>query len=160
MCEYSFFAPCLFDSIKSKHDFYRGTDCMIKVCADLRKHATEIINYEKKENLSREMGKLNHIIIKKTAISAKRRFMMLMTVTIAMKTVMIAMMIVIMKNLMPRSFMVMLQGLMMLIKITLIIMMITVIKVMTKKIYGRKFRGNAMRFDYVDDSYNGRYDSN
>lgn len=31
---------------------------------------------------------------------------------------------------------------------------------MTKKIYGRKFRGNAMRFDYVDDSYNGRYDSN
>ena len=52
MCEYSFFAPCLFDSIKSKHDFYRGTDCMIKVCADLRKHATEIINYEKKENLS------------------------------------------------------------------------------------------------------------
>lgn len=31
---------------------------------------------------------------------------------------------------------------------------------MIKKIYGRKFHGNAMRFDYVDDSYNGRYDSN
>ena len=112
VCEYSFFAPCLFNSIKSKHDFYRRTDCMIKVCADLRKHATEITNYEKNENLSLRDGEIKSYHNKKTATSAKRRFMMLMIVTIAIKTLMIAMMIVIMKNLMPRSFMVMLQGLM------------------------------------------------
>ena len=74
MCEYSFFAPCLFDSIKSKHDFYRGTDCMIKVCADLRKHATEITNYEKKENLSLRDGKIKSYNNKKNCHICKKTF--------------------------------------------------------------------------------------
>ena len=33
---------------KNKPDYYRGDDCMKKFCKDLRKHATKIINYEKK----------------------------------------------------------------------------------------------------------------
>ena len=34
---------------KRKHDFYGGIDTIKKLCADLRKHATELINCEKKE---------------------------------------------------------------------------------------------------------------
>ena len=40
-----------FDSNKNKYGFYRGEDPMKKFCVDLRKHATEIINCEKKEML-------------------------------------------------------------------------------------------------------------
>ena len=34
---------------ENKLDYYRGENCMKKVCKDLREHATKIINYEKKE---------------------------------------------------------------------------------------------------------------
>ena len=34
---------------KNKLDYYRGDDCMKKFCKGLRKHATKIINYEKKK---------------------------------------------------------------------------------------------------------------
>ena len=44
------------------------------------------------------MRKLNHIILRKSATSAKRNFIMLMIVLIAMMTVMIAMMIVMIKK--------------------------------------------------------------
>ena len=30
-------------------DYYRGNDCMKEFCRDLRKHATKIINCDKKE---------------------------------------------------------------------------------------------------------------
>ena len=46
---YSLFTWCLFDTTKIKLDYYRGEDCMKKFCEDLKKHATKIINYEKKE---------------------------------------------------------------------------------------------------------------
>ena len=48
---YSLNTHCPFDSGKSKHDFCRGADCIKKFCADLRKHATERINYQEKERL-------------------------------------------------------------------------------------------------------------
>ena len=48
-CGYSLFAHCLLDSSKKKLNFYRNADCMKKVCAALKEHATEIISYEKKE---------------------------------------------------------------------------------------------------------------
>ena len=38
-----------FKSIKSKHDVYRGIDCMKKVFESLRDHAMEIINFLKKK---------------------------------------------------------------------------------------------------------------
>ena len=47
---YSLFNHCSFDKSKNKLDYYRGKDCMKKFCKDLRRHATEIINYEKKKN--------------------------------------------------------------------------------------------------------------
>ena len=46
---YSLFTHCSFDKTKNKLDYYRGKDRMKKFCKDLRKHATKIINYEKKK---------------------------------------------------------------------------------------------------------------
>ena len=46
---YSLFTHCSFDTTNNKLDFYKGKDCMKNFFLDLREHATEIINYEKKE---------------------------------------------------------------------------------------------------------------
>ena len=46
---YSIFTHCSFDKSKNKLNYYRGDDCMKKFCKELRKHATKIINYEKKK---------------------------------------------------------------------------------------------------------------
>ena len=46
---YSLFTHCSFDKTKNKLDYDRSKDCMKKFCKDLRKHATKIINYEKKK---------------------------------------------------------------------------------------------------------------
>ena len=46
---YSLFTHCSFDTTKNKLDYYRGKSCMKNFCLDLRKHATKIINYERKE---------------------------------------------------------------------------------------------------------------
>ena len=46
---YSLFTNCSFDKTKKKLDYYRGKDCMKKFCKNLRKHATKLINYEKKK---------------------------------------------------------------------------------------------------------------
>ena len=45
---YSRFTSSSFDPTKNKLDCYKGEDCMERFCKDLREHATEIINYEKK----------------------------------------------------------------------------------------------------------------
>ena len=45
----SLFTQCSFDRTKNKLDYYRGKNCMKNFCLDLKKHATKIINYEKKE---------------------------------------------------------------------------------------------------------------
>ena len=52
---------------------YRGKNCMKNFCLDLREHATEIINYEKKEimPLTKEEKKM-HWRQKKCYISKKR----------------------------------------------------------------------------------------
>ena len=38
-----------FKSIESKHDVYRGRDCMIKFYESLREHALKIINFKSKK---------------------------------------------------------------------------------------------------------------
>ena len=48
MCGYSLLSHCSFDNSKSKNDFDRGNDCNKWYRADLKKHATEIIDCEKK----------------------------------------------------------------------------------------------------------------
>ena len=72
-CGYSLSTHCSFDSTKNKHDYYRGKDCMKNFCKDLRKHATKIIDCEKKdmipltdkENKSYHKQKVCHICKKK-----------------------------------------------------------------------------------------------
>ena len=49
---HSLFTHCSLDNSKDKLNYYRGEDCMKKFCKDLRKHATKIINYEKKKMIS------------------------------------------------------------------------------------------------------------
>ena len=43
------FTKCSFDVTENKLDYYRGRDCMKKLCKKLKGHALKIINYEKKE---------------------------------------------------------------------------------------------------------------
>ena len=45
---YSIFTHCSFDKSKNKLNYYRGEDCMKKLCKDLKEHAIKIINCEKK----------------------------------------------------------------------------------------------------------------
>ena len=47
-----------FDHIENKHTLYRGEDCMKKFCISLRKHATNLINFEKKKMLPLTKKKL------------------------------------------------------------------------------------------------------
>ena len=56
---YSIFTHCSLDESKNKLNYYRGYDCMNKFCKDLRKHATKIINYEKKKSDTVNNGRKN-----------------------------------------------------------------------------------------------------
>ena len=46
---YSLFIHCSFNTAENKLFYYRGKNCMKNFCIDLKEHATNIINYEKKE---------------------------------------------------------------------------------------------------------------
>ena len=46
---YSLFTHCSFYTTKNKLDYYRGKNCRKNIFLDLIEHATNIINYEKKE---------------------------------------------------------------------------------------------------------------
>ena len=41
---------CSFDEKENKFNYYRGKDCIEKLCKDLKESATEIINREKYRN--------------------------------------------------------------------------------------------------------------
>ena len=64
---------CSFDDTKNKCYFYRGKDCIEKLCKDLKEFGTEIINFKKKEMIpltnneikSDEKQKVCHICQKK-----------------------------------------------------------------------------------------------
>ena len=78
--DYSLFTNCLFDITKNKLDYYRGKNCMEKFCKDLKKHATKVINYEKKETipLTKEEEKI-HRRQKKRVIYAKKDLVLMIT---------------------------------------------------------------------------------
>ena len=46
---YSLVTCCSFDKSKNERKYYRGKDCMIMFCKDLKEQAMKIINYEKKK---------------------------------------------------------------------------------------------------------------
>ena len=41
-----------FDNIENEQNLYRGEDCIKKFCSSIRKHATNIIDIEKKKNVN------------------------------------------------------------------------------------------------------------
>ena len=41
---------CSFDEKENKLDYYRGKDCIEKLCKKLKERAMKIINHEKKRN--------------------------------------------------------------------------------------------------------------
>ena len=43
------FTRCSFDKKENKLNYYRGKDCIEKLCKKLKEHAMKIINYEEKE---------------------------------------------------------------------------------------------------------------
>ena len=67
------FTSCSFDEKENKLNYYRGKDCIEKLCKKLKKRAMKIINYEKKEmipltkeeNKSYKEQKICHICEKK-----------------------------------------------------------------------------------------------
>ena len=50
-CAYSMSTIWALDNIENKHSLYRGEDCTKMFCSSLRKHATNVINFEKNKML-------------------------------------------------------------------------------------------------------------
>ena len=46
---WAMFTRCSFDEKENKLNYYRGKDCIKKLCKKLKEHAMKIINYEEKE---------------------------------------------------------------------------------------------------------------
>ena len=46
---WAMFTSCSFDEKENKLNYYRGKDCIEKLCKNLKKRAMKIINYEKKK---------------------------------------------------------------------------------------------------------------
>ena len=46
---WSMFTRCSFDKKENKLNYYRGKDCIEKLCKKLKERAMKIINYEEKE---------------------------------------------------------------------------------------------------------------
>ena len=77
---YSFCTHSLFDTTKNRFDYHRGKNCMKNLYLDLRQHATEIINYEKKEMISLTNEEKKYIMSKKLAINVKKDLVLTMTI--------------------------------------------------------------------------------
>ena len=78
---YSLFTHCSFDESKNKLNYYRGDDCMKKFCKDLRKHATKIINYEKKKMMPLTIKKKYITINKKYVTYGKKNLILMIKTT-------------------------------------------------------------------------------
>ena len=71
---YSIFTNCSFDESKNKISYYRGDDCMKKLCKDFIEHSTEIINYEKKKMISLTTEEKVHYNKQKVCHICKKEF--------------------------------------------------------------------------------------
>ena len=59
---------------KDTHSFYRGKDCIEKLCKDLKEQAMEIVNYEKKEMIPLTYDENKYYEKKKYCHICKRKF--------------------------------------------------------------------------------------
>ena len=77
---YSLFTHCSFDTTTNKLDYYRGKNCMKNFCLDLRKHATKIIYYEKKEMIPLTKEEKELIVFKEDAIYTEKSLVLMITI--------------------------------------------------------------------------------
>ena len=70
---YSMLTIWAFDNIENEQNLYRGEDCIKKFCSSIRKHATNIINIEKKKMLTLTKEELrSHQLVNVYYICGKR----------------------------------------------------------------------------------------
>ena len=72
---YTWCSICLFDDTKNKRYFYRGKDCIEKLCKDLKELGTEIINFKNKEMIPNK--EIRSYESQNYAIYVKKRFLMI-----------------------------------------------------------------------------------
>ena len=68
------FTSCSFDEKENKLNYYRGKDCIEKLCKKLKERAMKIINYEEKEMIPLTKEEKSPIKNKKHATYVKKRF--------------------------------------------------------------------------------------
>ena len=70
---WSMFTKCSFDKKENKPNYYRGKDCIEKLCKKLKESAMKIIDYGKKEMIPLTHEK-NNFYKEQNAIYAKKSF--------------------------------------------------------------------------------------
>ena len=78
---YSTFTNCSFGEKKNNPDYYRSNDCMKEFCRDLRKHATKIINCNKKEVIPLTKKKKKVTIAEKQIVTYVKKDLLIMKIT-------------------------------------------------------------------------------
>ena len=73
---WSMFIRCSFDKKENKLNYYRGKDCIEKLCKKLKESATEIINRERKEMVPLNDDENNFYNEKEKCYICKERFPM------------------------------------------------------------------------------------
>ena len=71
---WAMFTRCSFDKKENKFNYYRGKDCIEKLCKKLTESAVKIINYEEKEMTPRTKEEKSPIKNKKHATYVKKSF--------------------------------------------------------------------------------------
>ena len=71
---WSMFTRCSFDKKENKPNYYRGKDCIEKLCKKLKESAMKIIDYGKKEMIPLTHEKNNFYKEQENAIYAKKSF--------------------------------------------------------------------------------------
>ena len=71
---WAMFTKCSFDKKENELNYYRGKDCIKKLCKKLKECAMKIINYEEKDMIPLTKGKKSSIKNKKRAIYVKKSF--------------------------------------------------------------------------------------
>ena len=92
------FTRCSFDKKENKLNYYRGKDCIEKLCKKLRECAMKIINYEEKEMIPLRKKK-SLIKIKKNVIYAKKSFVWIKMIKIILIEKRLKIIVIILENL-------------------------------------------------------------
>ena len=79
---WAMFTRCSFDKKENKLNYYRGKDCIEKLCKKLKERAMKIINYEEKEMIPLTKEEKNSYKNKKHATYAKKSFVQIKTMKI------------------------------------------------------------------------------